>query len=98
MTRAQAQPSRLLLTQHQIVSFTGRERALDALAAWASGDEPVAALLVHGSRRPSPPAEDRDRRSAHNDFVPPGVNAVHDDGEHAERATARTSKQWVFGG
>ncbi|MFJ8689577.1 tetratricopeptide repeat protein [Micromonospora wenchangensis] len=47
--RARAQPSRLLLARHQIVPFTGRERTLDRLAAWVGGDEPVAALLVHGA-------------------------------------------------
>jgi hypothetical protein len=47
--RARAQPSRLLLARHQVVPFTGRERTLDTLAGWISGDEPVAALLVHGA-------------------------------------------------
>ncbi|MGC5664516.1 tetratricopeptide repeat protein [Micromonospora sp. WMMD723] len=47
--RARAQPSRLLLARHQIVPFTGRDRTLDRLAAWVGGDEPVAALLVHGA-------------------------------------------------
>ncbi|MFY1585413.1 tetratricopeptide repeat protein [Micromonospora sp. WMMD734] len=47
--RARAQPSRLLLARHQIVPFTGRERTLDRLADWVGGDEPVAALLVHGA-------------------------------------------------
>jgi len=49
VSRARAQPSRLLLARHQVVPFTGRERTLDDLAAWIGGAEPVAALLVHGA-------------------------------------------------
>ncbi|PWR14768.1 hypothetical protein DKT69_14555 [Micromonospora sicca] len=47
--KARLQPSRLLLARHQVVPFTGRKRTLDELAAWISGDEPVAGLLVHGA-------------------------------------------------
>ncbi|WP_436533155.1 tetratricopeptide repeat protein [Actinoplanes sp. HUAS TT8] len=49
VARARAQPSRLLLARHQIVPFTGRDHTLDELAAWVSSDEPVAAMLVHGT-------------------------------------------------
>ncbi|GAA0458750.1 hypothetical protein GCM10009531_58860 [Actinoplanes capillaceus] len=49
VSQARAQPSRLLLARHQVVPFTGRADTLNALAAWISGPEPVAALLVHGA-------------------------------------------------
>ena len=49
VTRARAQPSRLLLARHQIVPFSGRERTLDRVAEWVGGNEPIAALLIHGA-------------------------------------------------
>ncbi|WIN00121.1 tetratricopeptide repeat protein [Actinoplanes oblitus] len=47
--QARDQPSQLLLAQHQVVPFTGRDRTLDDLAAWVSGTEPVTVKLIHAA-------------------------------------------------
>ncbi|GGN90618.1 hypothetical protein GCM10010112_76140 [Actinoplanes lobatus] len=47
--QARAQPSRLLLARHQVVPFTGRDRALATLTGWMGNDDPVAVQLVHGA-------------------------------------------------
>jgi hypothetical protein len=49
VTKARAQPSRLLLAQHAVVAFTGREQQLRDQATWLADREPVAVRLVYGA-------------------------------------------------
>lgn len=49
VTKARAQPSRLLLAQHAVVPFTGREQQLRDQATWLADREPVAVRLVYGA-------------------------------------------------
>ncbi|GAA1613925.1 tetratricopeptide repeat protein [Actinoplanes couchii] len=48
-SQARAQPSRLLLARHQVVPFTGRDRALEELATWMTDDDTVSARLIHAA-------------------------------------------------
>ncbi|MFE5796873.1 tetratricopeptide repeat protein [Streptomyces sp. NPDC056503] len=47
-TSARNQPGKLLKARYEVVDFTGRHSELAHLAAWRDGEEPVAALLLHG--------------------------------------------------
>ncbi|MCS7477881.1 tetratricopeptide repeat protein [Umezawaea endophytica] len=41
-------PSRMLVAENQVVTFTGRERELDDLARWRDADPGAQGLLLHG--------------------------------------------------
>jgi tetratricopeptide (TPR) repeat protein len=49
VAKARAQPSRLLLTRHAVVPFTGREQQLRDQATWLASRESVAVRLVYGA-------------------------------------------------
>jgi len=47
-TRFADRPSQLLVTEHEIVEFTGRVAELAELAAWRDGEARLSALWLHG--------------------------------------------------